>query len=694
MSRDVEGEGGVCRSRNRVIVALTVALFCSRAFGSQCATTSASVVSPDGTLELAFENGPDGMFWSLSRAGKPLVAPSRLGLTFSLFKESGRELKLGEMQVVGKKTRASDTVWTNSLYRRGTVRDRYNELEVMLEEVAEPHRRLGYVFRAYEEGAAFRYVIPAQDGVEGFELLRELTEWRFPGKCRGWFTSYASAFNSNEKPFVQREIGDVSHDEFIGMPATVEVNGQHVALCEAALVNWAGFYFKTPKKGQPQGASVLEACLTPLPASNASTPGAAVIRETPAMSPWRVAICADTQLDLLKKNDIIVNLNPPPEDGLDFGWVKPGATSWDWWVESNNSLSTEQTMRLVDFASEMGWPYHTIDGGWYGFARRPNHGPNVKLKPRRGFDLPRIVEYARKRNVGIWVWIHWQEIEDTGIEETFSRLEKWGVKGVKTDFLDRQDQWIVCWYEKVARAAAKHHVMVNFHGAHRPTGTERTWPNVLTREGIMGNEMTKFSCRITPEHCLTLPFTRFLIGPGDFTPGSFANVFSRGFVPQVKKGHRYGDETDRRRIWAEAIGTRAHSIAQCIAFDSYLMTLCDWPERYRGADGIEALRGLPTVWRNTTPVAGACGEFYSVVREAHDGRFYFAGLTVKRRHEELKLDFLPEGGWRMDVFADDPERTPGDPQAVRLDTRHVTTGQTVSFDMVDEGGAVAIFTRL
>lgn len=209
----------------------------------------------------------------------------------------------------------------------------------------------------------------------------------------------------------------------------------------------------------------------------------------------------------------------------------------------------------------------------------------------------------------------------------------------------------------------------------------------------MGNEMSKFTGTITPEHCLTLPFTRFLIGPGDFTPGSFANVPAAGFVTQGKRGHRYGDETDHRRIWAEEIGTRAHSIAQCIAFDSYLMTLCDWPERYRGADGVEALRGLPAAWKNTTPVEGECGKFYSVVRESHDGRFYFAGLTVKRRRAELKLDFLSGGEWRMDVFSDDPERTPNDHKAIFLDSRRVASGQTVSFDMVDEGGAVAIFSR-
>ena len=661
------------------------------------ATTSSAAEldckSPDGRLAVGFSAGADGLRWSLKRDGKTLVMPSRLGLVFSGFKTTGKS-ELGELRIVDRKTRSSDTSWTTQLYRREKVRDRYNELEVSLEETNEPRRKLGLVFRAYDEGVAFRYVIPAQEGVPGLEILAERTVWRFPGARFGWFTSYKSDFTSQERPFERRAIADVAPAEFVGMPALVDLDGTQVALCEAALCNWAGIFYRTPKSGQPSDASELEAYLTPLPKSEASTDGSAVICTLPAKSPWRVMICGDGETDLLKKNDILVNLNPPPEAGLDFSWVKPGASSWDWWIDSNNGLSTERTLELVDFAAEMGWPYHTIDGGWYGFARRPNHGPNVKLAPRPGFDLAKIVAHAKEKGVGIWVWIHWEEIDDVGIEETFARLEKWGVKGVKTDFINRQDQWIVNWYERVCRAAAKHRVMVNFHGAFKPTGTERTWPNNLTREGILGNEMNKFIPAITPAHCVTLPFTRFLLGPADFTPGSFGNVFSKDFVPQCKKGHRYGDETDRRPIWAESIGTRAHALAQCIAFDSPLMTLCDGPERYRGAEGVEALRALPTVWKETKPLAGSCGAFYSVVRETLDGRFYFAAFTAKRRNIDLKLDFLGDGAWKMCVFADDPELTPDDAKAMALGSRTVKKGDKIGFALFDEGGAVAIFERI
>ncbi len=646
--------------------------------------------SPDGTIEIVFKAGEGPMTWSLYRNGKTIVSQSPLGLSFA--DSMGRGGKSAELwrdgfSVLAARRRSVDEERVEKVYRREKVRDRYNELEL---DLARGEHRLGMVFRAYDEGAAFRYVIPAQKDLPGFQLMEEFTQWRFPSETKGWFTCYGGVSTSQEEEFKLRAVKDIGAQELVGMPAIARVSGQCAAVCEAALVDWAGLFLRAAEE---DGASVLKAMITPLPKSEAATPGVAVIRTTPAASPWRVTICGDNELDLTRHNDIIRNLNPPPEEGIDFSWVRPGPSSWDWWTESNNSLSTELTLKLIDFAAEMGWPYHTIDGGWYGFARRPNHGPGVRLEPRPGFDLARIVRHASEKGVGVWVWIHWELINDVGIEETFSRLEKWGIKGVKTDFLNRQDQWIVNWYERVCRAAARHHVLVNFHGAFKPTGTERTWPNNLTREGILGNEFNIFNTRITPRHVATLPFTRFLLGPADFTPGSFGNVFSKDFMPQVKKGHRYGDETDRCPHWAEERGTRAHALALCVAFDSGLMTLCDWPERYRGAPGVEALRNLPAAWRRTTPLAGECGEYYAVGREAFDGRRYLAAFTVERRKMKLPLDFLGEGRYRAVVYADDPVRTPANAKALAISEREVTAADSLDLELVDEGGALVVFER-
>ena len=662
-----------------------------------------TVSSPDGRLQAVFSTDDGGMRWSLLRDGKTLVKPSAMGFKFAVGNDCDKDAaELSAMRVVGVRRSSADTAWETSLYRRGKVRDRYNELVVELEEVearavrielggtdvAKHPRRMDVVFRVYDEGAAFRYAFPRQAAFDGFQIKEELTEWRFGPDVMAWTTTYAGERNSQEAPFVRGPLAEVDGSRYVGMPVLVETQGSTLALCEAALSNWAGLFYRA---AHCDGDTRLVAALSKIPPSPAATADVAVIATAPAASPWRVAIVGDDELDLIRKNDIIVNLNPPPDPSIDFSFVKPGASTWDWWVESNNSLSTELTLKLVDFAAEMSWPYHTIDGGWYGFARRPNHGPNVRLEPRRGFDLARIVAHAKEKGVGIWVWIHWMLIDDVGIEETFSRLEKWGVVGVKTDFLECQDQKMVNWCERVCRAAARHRIMVNFHGSFKSTGTERTWPNMITREAVLGNEMNIFNRKNTPAHCATLPFTRYLLGPADFTPGGFGNVYSRDFVPQVKKGHRYGDETDRCPHWAEEMGTRAHAIAQCIQFDSPLMTLCDWPERYRGAAGIEALRRLPAAWKDTRPVAGRCGEFYAVVREAHDGRFYFAATTVGARTIDLDLGFLGDGEWKMTVYADDPARTPSDAKALSVSTRSVRKGGRESFTMCDEGGAVALF---
>ncbi|MCQ2389909.1 MAG: glycoside hydrolase family 97 catalytic domain-containing protein [Kiritimatiellae bacterium] len=665
------------------------------------------LVSPNGALDVAVALKDGVLAWTLTQKGKTLIAPSRLGLDFR------PAAPLGALRLMGRHASSADVRWENAFAERAQMRDHYNELVVDLEEieavvprvglgqttVVKSPRRLSVVFRAYDAGVAFRYVIPEQPAFDGFMLKGELTEWRFAPGTQAWTTSCSKDTPSGETKYAKTALASLvplDAKRMLGQPVLVETAGSLVALCEAALSNWGGLYYQIA--AEKDGTPCLTSYLAKLPDTPAAASGIAVIRQTPAASPWRVAIVGKDELELLRNKDIILNLNPPPDPTIDFSWVKPGPSTWDWWTESNNSLSTELTLKLVDFAAEMGWPYHTIDGGWYGFARRPNHGPDVELKPRKDFDLARIVAHAREKGVGIWVWIHWMEIDDVGIEETFARLEKWGVKGVKTDFLNRADQWIVNWYERVLRAAARHRIMVNFHGAFHPTGTERTWPNNLTREGILGNEMNIFAKvdsprSITPEHCLTLPFTRYLLGPGDFTPGGFGNVHSRDFVPQCAKGHRYGDETDRCPHWAEQMGTRAFGLAQCVAYDSPLMTLCDWPERYRGAAGIEALRDLPAVWRATTPLDGKCGEHYAVVREAFDGRIYLAALTVKPHTLKTKADFLPPGDWEMTAYVDDPARTPADAKALKIFSRTMHRGERLELDLQEEGGALLVFRR-
>ena len=350
-----------------VSIALSASLgFC----GADAAAAALRVASPDGRLVLGFETAAQGMRWSLARDGRELVKPSRLGVAFAVGSplEKGAE-RLAEMRVRNVRRASADTTWTTRLSRRETVRDHFNEMAVELEEsearvvrvglgqtaVERLPRRLTLVFRAYDEGVAFRYAFPEQAAFDGFALTDELTEWRFAADAQAWTTAYATARDPQEEPFSKSPLAAVDPRKFVGMPVLVETDGATLALCEASLSGWAGLCFRA---GAPDpGAATLCATLAKLPPSPASTPGVAVIATTPAQSPWRVALVGDYEVDLLRKNDLIASLNPPPDPSLDFSFVRPGASSWDWWVESNNSLSTERTLALVDFAAEMGWPY-------------------------------------------------------------------------------------------------------------------------------------------------------------------------------------------------------------------------------------------------------------------------------------------------------------------------------------------------
>ena len=626
------------------------------------------VVSPDSQVTVQVTVG-DGLSWSLSRKGTLLVLPSRLGLAFK------DQQPFGRMRVADRQERTIDTVWENRLYRQRRIRDYARELTLHLEETDAPKRKLDLVFRAYDTGIAFRYGIPAQPGLDTFTLTADETACRFAGDPEGWITTYGGYKTSQECPFNHVRLSSIKPDVLIGSPMIIEVGNQLAAFAEADLTDWSGMFFAV----SPEKAAGTEVVTRLSPRLDGQ---GLVVSRAPRLAPWRVVILGDKPVDLVNHSALILTLNPPPEGGdAAFAWVKPGATGWDWWVGSK--LTQSGIREQIDFAAEMGWPYHTIDAGWYG---RPNHGPGVKLAPRADLDFPALFAYAKEKGVGLWLWVYWSALEDNGIDTTFDAFEQWGVKGVKIDFMDRQDQEMVQWYEKVVRSAAKHHILVNFHGAFKPTGMNRTWPNQITREGILGNEYNKFSDRVTPAHTATLPFTRYLLGPGDFTPGSFDNVFRRDFVQQNKRKSENGP------VLAQEIGTRAHALALCVAYDSPLMTLCDWPERYRGQPGVELLRNLPTVWDQTIALAGEIARYYSVARQSADGAWYWAAMTVEPRRLEQPLTFLGEGTYTATLYTDASDSA-RDARALAIRTQTVTARDTLTLDLAAEGGSVVVFRK-
>jgi alpha-glucosidase len=340
-------------------------------------------------------------------------------------------------------------------------------------------------------------------------------------------------------------------------------------------------------------------------------------------------------------------------------------------------MDTATLKQYIQLAADMGWPYQLIDWQWYGPFNKPE-SDITKVNP--AVDMDEVRRFAKDKGVKLWVWLYWSDVDrNDAYQKAFALYEQWGMVGIKIDFMDRDDQEIVNWYEKITKAAAEHHLMVNFHGAFKTSGFNRTYPNQITREGILGNEYNRWSTRVTPEHKLTLPFTRFLAGPADFTPGGFLNRQPSQFKADGKQ--------------AQVQGTRAAELALFVAYDSPLCCVCDHPDRYRGQPGTDFLKIVPTVWDETRVLDAAVGAHLVIARRSGD-RWFLAAMTDSHAREiSVKLDFLGRGKWNMQLWKD---ATDSNVNAAHIGTeqRALRSGQNLKVQLAPAGGCAAVFSKL
>jgi alpha-glucosidase len=383
----------------------------------------------------------------------------------------------------------------------------------------------------------------------------------------------------------------------------------------------------------------------------------------------------------LVESNIVLNLNPPSAVA-DSSWVRAGKTAWNWWsgtyaegVSFTPGMNTETIKHYIDFAADSGFPYMLIDEGW-ALRRGGRFEDDDLLAVNPSLDMPEILRHAQARNVRLWLWTHWLPVHRR-MDEAFRLFETWGIAGVKIDFMDRDDQWMVNWYREVLRTAARYHLMVDFHGAFKPDGVERTYPNLVTREAVMGTEYLKWSARVTPEYDCTLPFTRMLAGPLDYCPGGFLNATREGF--------------EARELRPMVMGTRAHQLALYVVLQSHLQMVSDYPERYRGQGGFQFIRDVPASWDETRVLAGRPTEFIAVARRNGDD-WFVGGLTNwEPRDLELTFDFLGRGKYLSDIYADaaDADRHP-----THIDVRQQAVDRATRLVLkLAPGGGAAIRIR-
>ncbi len=598
--------------------------------------------SPSGAVELtvgvAEKLEPAGrrLYYAVRYRGEAALLDSPFALAFKGAAPFAEGVAVRE---TGR--RAADDKWQRYWGRRKTVRDHYNEVTLDVTEQQAPGRTVQLTFRAYDDGVAFRYAFgPAWGDVL---LAEEQTGFAFPGNPQMWAAHYGIFTSSQEDQFKRIGMHEMTPASLYGCPLLVQVRPNLWAtLTEADLTDWAGMYFR-PALGR---RSALLTALSPRP----DEPDVAVRVASERRSPWRV-IGLGTQAGAMLASDLVQNLNDAPQG--DFGWVQPGLSSWDrWWsgdyapeVDFKIGMNTATMKYYVDLAAEMGWEYQLVDWEWYGTpydwaAQAPPPGTDI-TNVIAGLDLPELVRYARSKNVKILVWLRWESVRDQ-MEKAFPLYEKWGIAGVKIDFMDRDDQEMVRFYHRVARLAAQHHLAVDFHGAYKPTGVSRTYPNLITREGVLGNEYNKWSDRITPEHTVTLPFTRGALGEMDFTPGGFRHKTPATF--RAVGGAEPGPFV---------MGTRVHQLAMLVVYESALQVLADSPYNYRiSPGGVDFLKVVPATWDDTVVLGGFPGDYAAVARRS-GGAWYVAAMgDEEARTLDLDLSFLGSGPYTAEIWQD------------------------------------------
>jgi len=595
--------------------------------------------SPNGQIVFLLSDGPTSgaakaatadIHYAVNFRGKRLMEKGVLGL-----KLEGQPALGPGMRRVNVRTGTHDETYTVPVGKTKPVRDHYDFAVVDFEETS--GRKISLEIRVFDDGVAFRYMAPPETVPTKVRVERELTEFNF-AKDATLYPLVVDGFQSSyEDDYQMRAVSGIHHDWLIALPLLAELPGTGwVAVTEADIENYAGMYLR-----KADARLGLRAELSP----RLDMPGVAVEADSPVTTPWRVLMIGDEPGRLIESN-MVLNLNPPSKIA-DTSWIRAGKSAWDWWSgEAAPSMSTKPGMNTatmkhyIDFASESGFAYMLIDAGW---AQANRKGPDdyaavadiTKVDPN--VDMPELLRYAKEKHVGIWLWSHWTSV-DKYIDQAFPLFERWGVAGVKIDFMNRDDQQMVAWYRHVAELAAQHHLMLDFHGAFKPDGLRRTWPNVITREGVMGKEYLKWSARTSPVHNTTLPFTRMLAGPMDYTPGAFGNSNRENFVARNEE--------------PMGLGTRAHELALYVVLESPLQMVSDYPEHYAGQHDFEFIRQVPTTWDEVRVIEGRPMENITIARR--NGKDWYVGSITNwdARTVKVPLEFLGEGKYQAEIYAD------------------------------------------
>ncbi len=657
---------------NRLPLCLTVLallLSCAATPVFAWVSTSRTLESPDGATKIQVQCGDtqNGIEFHVKRHEK-IVVDSLVSMTVNgvnLAEDPG----IPTWKTAGVKRMLEPVVPVKS----EIIEERYKEIRF------DYKKGFSLIFRAYNQGVAYRFVVHRKGPLR---IDGERLRLRFGKNDRVYFPKEESFFSHNERPYLNLGVAEIGPEDFCSTPALVAVeNGPKILITESALIDYPGLWLRGSDDATFE--AIFPAYPKELRTETTGLDHSKVLQreefltqtEGPRTFPWRVFAIADRDADLLTNQ--LVYLLAPPSEKSDWSWIQPGWVSLDWWgrrnihgVDFEAGINTETHKYFVDFCAEYGIRYFLLDDGW---SKRHD-----LLAVNKDIDLQALLKHARQKGVDIMLWCYWHAL-DRDMERVLDTFAEWGVKGIKIDFMQTDDRKMVDFYHRVAREAAKRKLVIDFHGSYKPAGLRRTYPNVLTREGLIEFEQNGGRDYANPEHHTTLPFIRMVAGPMDFLPGTVRNAQKKNFRP-------VGDRP-------MGLGTRAHSVAQCILYESPLQMLPDSPSDYYAADPCTRfMTSVPVTWHETVPLEAEVGNTVAIARR-HGNDWYIGAITDWTPRElTLKLSFLGPGTYRVQAVED------GLNAGIRaIDHKHtertVNSGKTLKIRLAPGGGWAGKLTR-
>ena len=628
------------------------------------AQTTQTVVSPDGNikLEVSMDGGISYDVW----CGDELVMDDcRLSMNVE-GNVLGSQPKLQKAS-----RRAVDQIKKPFLtFKYAEIRDRFNELNLKMK------GNYSIIFRVYDDGMAYRFETSFTDEIKVWD---EDIEVFFPQGTKLILQQYDRFRTSYEESYSFVKASEwTAYDKMAHYPILAKTTeGVNILMSESDLQDYPAPFFRGNE------ANGMAAVFPQVPAreeprsdkSNDILLRERYIAKTSGTRtfPWRYFVIVKDDAGLIETTMTCRLAQSSKLD--DTSWIVPGQASWEWWngavpygpeINFRAGCNVETYKYYMDFAAEYGVKYIVMDEGW----AKDNMDPYT---PNPDCDLFEIIEHGKKVGVDVILWLTWRCVDEN--PELFAKFEEWGVKGVKIDFMDRSDQWMVNFYERTVKAAAEHHIIVNFHGAFKPAGLEYMYPNLLSYEGVRGLEQMG-GCQ--PSNSIYLPFIRNAVGPMEFTPGAMNSM--------------QPDRYSASRPNSAGVGTRAFNMAHFVIFESGIQMLADSPVLYyRNDDCTKFISSVPVMWDDTKVLAAKLGEYVVVAKRAGD-RWFIGGMTSERKEPlilDIKLDFLPEGkSFTLTAFEDGINADVQAMHYVKTESE-VRSGDVITVKMVRNGGYAA-----